>query len=174
MRFTISTALGWHGTHQRVQTLDVSILLMALVKRFDLTSLASFVYHANTDARLSVQGLRPAMYKTIQPPLNDMNFRSICANTETRVCFAHIRAASGGSITPMNNHPFVFGRHAFMHNGVVSNFMEIKREVCNRMSQAAYANVQGATDSEYALWCTCLSTSTEGNDEHLGIWLACT
>lgn len=75
------------------------------------------------------EGLRPAMYvtigalqgcsmltfharyKTVQPPLNDMNFRSICANTETRVLFAHIRAASSTAITPVNNHPFAFGRH---------------------------------------------------------------
>lgn len=57
------------------------------------------------------EGLRPALYRTIQPPLNDMNFRSICANTETRVLFAHIRAASGGAIATVNNHPFVFGRH---------------------------------------------------------------
>jgi glutamine amidotransferase len=57
------------------------------------------------------EGLRPALYKTIQPPMNDMNFRSICANTETRVLFAHIRAASGTAIATVNNHPFVFGRH---------------------------------------------------------------
>lgn len=146
--FTTSTASEWHGTRRQVQTLDASILLMAHVERFDITNLNLIAHHRHSDARSTVQGLRPAMYKTIQPPLNDMNFRSICANTETRVCFAHIRAASGTSITPVNNHPFVFGRHAFMHNGAVSNFMEIKREVCNRMSQAAYANVQGATDSE--------------------------
>ena len=57
------------------------------------------------------EGLRPALYKTIQPPMNDMSFRSICANTETRVLFGHIRAASGTAIATINNHPFVFGRH---------------------------------------------------------------
>jgi glutamine amidotransferase len=56
------------------------------------------------------EGLRPAAYKTIQPPINDINFRSICANTETRVCFAHIRAASGTPITNVNNHPFTYGK----------------------------------------------------------------
>ena len=63
------------------------------------------------------EGLRPALYRAIQPPMNDMNFRSICANTETRVLFAHIRAASGTAIATVNNHPFVFGRHCkyFIH-----------------------------------------------------------
>ena len=95
------------------------------------------------------QGLRPALYKTIQPPRNDSNFLSICANTETRVLFGHIRASSGSAIAHVNNHPFVFGRHTFMHNGVASDFLEIKRDVVNEMSQAAYANVFGGTDSEY-------------------------
>jgi hypothetical protein len=58
------------------------------------------------------EGLRPVMYKTVQPPINDFNFRSICQGTETRVLFAHIRAASGTAITPVNCHPFVFGRHS--------------------------------------------------------------
>lgn len=63
------------------------------------------------------EGLRPAYYKTIQPPIRDINFRSLCANTETRVCFAHIRAAAGAAVAHVNNHPFVFGeclpiRHA--------------------------------------------------------------
>lgn len=94
-------------------------------------------------------GLRPAVFKSIQPPANDMNFRSICANTETRVLMAHIRAASGTAITPVNNHPFVFGRHSFMHNGVVSDFATIKIHVCQKMSSAAYAAIQGGTDSEH-------------------------
>lgn len=77
-----------------------------------------------------------------------MNFRSICANTETRVCFGHIRASSGSAIANINNHPFVFDRHTFMHNGAASDFLDIKRDVINEMSHAAYANVFGGTDSE--------------------------
>ena len=41
------------------------------------------------------------MYKTVQPPINDMNFRSICANTETRVVFAHVRTSSSHTLTRM-------------------------------------------------------------------------
>ncbi|KXT04020.1 hypothetical protein AC579_5436 [Pseudocercospora musae] len=93
--------------------------------------------------------LRPALYKTIQPPRNDANFLSICANTETRCLFGHIRASSGTAIAYVNNHPFVFGRHTLMHNGAASDFQEIKRDVVNEMSPAAYANVFGGTDSEY-------------------------
>lgn len=101
----------------------------------------------------------PAFYKTTQPPLNDMNFRSICANTETKVCFAHIRAASGTAIAQVNNHPFVFGRHTFMHNGVVSNFSAIQRHLTSLISDAAFPNIHGSTDSEHlaALYMTHLT-----------------
>jgi glutamine amidotransferase len=92
-------------------------------------------------------GLYPAVYKTVQSPLNDLNIRSIARNTETRCCFAHIRAASSTPIVVVNNHPFIFGRHAFMHNGVVSNFNAIKRAVCAKMSELAFAAINGG-----ALW----------------------
>lgn len=110
------------------------------------------------------QGLRPAYYKTITPPINDLNFRSICANTETRVCFAHIRAASGSPIVHVNNHPFVFGRHTCMHNGVISSFSEIARAMCNKMSSAAYTGMLGNVDSVhlFALYMTYL---TKGGDK---------
>lgn len=95
------------------------------------------------------EGLRPAMYKSVQPPANDLNFRSICSNTETRVLMAHIRAASGTPITPVNNHPFIFGRHSFMHNGAITNFHTLKLNLCQQMSKAAYQNIKGGTDSEH-------------------------
>lgn len=105
------------------------------------------------------KGERPALYKNAQPPLHDSNFRSICANTESRVCFGHIRAATATAITAVNNHPFVFGRHTFMHNGVVADFVAIARDMCKLMDDDAYANIQGSTDSEHfaALYMTYLT-----------------
>ena len=105
------------------------------------------------------EGQRPALYKTAQPPLHDTNFRSICANTATKACFAHIRAATATPIVAVNNHPFVFGRHTFMHNGVVESFIKISRDVCKLMDDDCYANVMGSTDSEHfaALYMTFLT-----------------
>lgn len=90
------------------------------------------------------EGLRPAAYKTIAPPIHDINFRSICANTETRVCFAHIRAASGTAIVHVNNHPFIFGRHTCMHNGYITDFNAVRRAMCAKMSDAAHAAMVSA------------------------------
>jgi glutamine amidotransferase len=94
-------------------------------------------------------GLRPAVYKTIQPPKGDMNYRSICSNTETRCLFAHIRASSAAAVTQVNNHPFSFGRITFMHNGSVSDFLEIRRALSDMLNQDVFANVHGGTDSEH-------------------------
>jgi len=92
--------------------------------------------------------LHPALYKTIQPPLHDSNFRSICSNTSSKVVFAHIRAATATAITPTNNHPFTFGIHTIMHNGYIADFQKIKRKMCESISQEAYEHIQGGTDTE--------------------------
>ncbi|KAF2725231.1 N-terminal nucleophile aminohydrolase [Polychaeton citri CBS 116435] len=107
------------------------------------------------------EGLRPAAYKTIAPPINDLNFRSICGNVETRCCFAHIRAASGTPIVHTNNHPFIFGRHTMMHNGVISDFGVVKRDMLHLISDAAYNCILGSTDSEHlgALYMTYLTNA---------------
>ncbi|KAF2279308.1 N-terminal nucleophile aminohydrolase [Westerdykella ornata] len=112
-----------------------------------------------------IEGPRPALYKTQSPPINDFNFRSLCDNTETKCVFAHIRATSGSVVTAVNNHPFVFGRHTFMHNGVVSDFQTIRRDMSEMMSFDAYCNIWGTTDSEHvaALYMTNL-TNGGGKD----------
>ncbi|KAG9203341.1 hypothetical protein G6514_002994 [Epicoccum nigrum] len=103
---------------------------------------ASYIKH--------VTGPRPALYKSQSPPINDFNFKSLCENTETHCVFAHIRASSGSVVTQVNSHPFVFGRHVFMHNGVISNFSTIRRDLTDLLSFDAYCNIFGSTDSEHA------------------------
>ena len=98
----------------------------------------------------NVNGPRPALYKSQHPPINDFNFRSLCSNTETLCLFAHIRATSGSVVTQVNSHPFVFGRHVFMHNGVISTFSMIRRDMADLLSYDAFCNVLGSTDSEHA------------------------
>jgi glutamine amidotransferase len=97
-----------------------------------------------------VTGPRPALYKSQSPPINDFNFKSLCENTETHCVFAHIRASSGSVVSQVNSHPFVFGRHVFMHNGVISNFSTIRRDLTDLLSFDAYCNIFGSTDSEHA------------------------
>lgn len=127
---------------------EKEIAVRNLLYNVDGTGVAYYT-PARNDFESSVTGLRPCLYKTTTPPLADFNFRSICANTATKVCFAHIRATSGSVVTPVNNHPFCFGRHTFMHNGSVSDFSAIRRAICDELDLDTYSNVLGSTDSEH-------------------------
>jgi glutamine amidotransferase len=103
-------------------------------------------------------------YKCASPPGNDANFHSICAGTSTLAAFSHIRAATGSSVTPINNHPFVFGRHTIMHNGLISHFAQVKRQILDITEVNAYENIKGTTDSEHlaALYITNLTRENPG------------
>jgi glutamine amidotransferase len=78
--------------------------------------------------------------------------------------FAHIRAATATAVVPTNNHPFIFGRHTIMHNGVVAHFADIRRAMLDVLEKSAYENIRGTTDSEHfaALYMTYLTRSVGG------------
>jgi glutamine amidotransferase len=113
--------------------------------------------------------LHAALYKTIQPPINDANFRSISSATSTTCVLAHIRASSGSPVVSVNNHPFTFGRHAIMHNGFIASFHAIARQMANLMSDAAYAHIGGSTDTEHlaALYMTYLTSGISSTPDTL-------
>lgn len=77
---------------------------------------------------------------------------------------AHIRAATSTPIVVTNNHPFVFGRWSFMHNGVVGGWEGVKRDVARCIGRREFAHTQGGTDSEFtaALFMTFLVGAEEG------------
>lgn len=50
-------------------------------------------------------------------------------------CFlAHIRAATEGGVSLDNSHPFRYKQYLLMHNGGIRNFVKIKRDLINRLS----------------------------------------
>jgi glutamine amidotransferase len=74
--------------------------------------------------------------------------------------------ATSSAITPVNNHPFVFGRHTIMHNGRITDFATVGRQMEGLMSAAAYKHMLGRTDSESfaALYMTYLCAGNGNND----------
>jgi glutamine amidotransferase len=105
---------------------------------------------------------RPCVYRNIRPPLNDLNLKSLCAHIASRCVFAHIRASNGiTSPVETNNHPFVFGRYMFMHNGGVANFAKIEIDLLQKMSEKAHHNIFGITDKEH---CAALFFTHLGDD----------
>ncbi|KAL8290097.1 hypothetical protein RQP46_003036 [Phenoliferia psychrophenolica] len=95
--------------------------------------------------------IRPCLYKSVRPPLNDLNLISIAENVSSTCIVAHVRAATGlAPVTEQNSHPFVFGRFTFCHNGTVARFFEIQPTLLGLLSPAARKCVLGTTDTEHA------------------------
>jgi predicted glutamine amidotransferase len=92
----------------------------------------------------------PALFKDITPAWNNINLLNLARVTSSTCVLAHVRAATSNfPVIQLNCHPFASGPFSFMHNGKVAGFNEIKRSLMARLSDEAYATINGSTDSEY-------------------------
>ncbi|KAF2415135.1 class II glutamine amidotransferase [Microbacterium sp. B35-04] len=99
----------------------------------------------NTD----VSGPRhPSVFRSIEPAWNDQNLREISRAVVSPLFFAHVRAAAGPPIQQTNCHPFRHDNWLFMHNGGISQFGLIKRDLALAVDPSLYPLMQGTTDSE--------------------------
>jgi predicted glutamine amidotransferase len=90
----------------------------------------------------------PGQYREVRPAWSDENLLSIARQVRSHLFFAHVRAATGTATTRANCHPFVHGRHLFMHNGQVGGYGLIRRRLEALIPDALYAQRVGTTDSE--------------------------
>ena len=90
----------------------------------------------------------PGIYREVMPAWSDENLLALCASVQSRLFFAHVRAATGGGIARQNCHPFRHGRWMFMHNGQIGGYARIRRHLEARLPDDLYAARRGATDSE--------------------------
>lgn len=87
------------------------------------------------------------------PAWLNKNLRNLAKNIESRLVFAHVRAAGPGmSICECSCHPFQYGRYLFMHNGCVGGFGKIRRNLMNKLCDQSYdfAIENGCSDSSVA------------------------
>lgn len=75
-------------------------------------------------------------------------FELIGEATATTSLLAHIRLASVGSVHESNNHPFLADGWAFMHNGTLRRFAEVRHRLEAELHPAWRARLKGDTDSE--------------------------
>jgi predicted glutamine amidotransferase len=93
----------------------------------------------------------PCVMRSTAPAWSNRNLESLSRRLESPRLFAHIRAASPGfPVQETNCHPFHHGRFMFMHNGAIGEFLKIKRRLQTMLSDAAWATIEGTTDSEHA------------------------
>ncbi len=108
----------------------------------------------------------PAVFKSVSPAWNDRNLLELSRVTASGCVLAHVRAATLAlEVSQSNCHPFVEGPYAFMHNGTIGGFPQIRRAMVGVMSDAAFASIRGTTDSEHLFGLVLDRLSGEGGED---------
>ena len=74
--------------------------------------------------------------------------RDLAAQIASPLFLAHVRAATSTAVQQTNCHPFRYGKWLFVHNGVIENFQDIKRDLVFGIDPKLYPAIEGSTDSE--------------------------
>jgi glutamine amidotransferase len=90
----------------------------------------------------------PFVFRSIEPAWNNLNLREVSRAVSSPLFFTHVRAAAGPPIQQTNCHPFRHDNWLFMHNGGISQFALIKRDLVMDVDPSLYADIKGTTDSE--------------------------
>ncbi len=91
-----------------------------------------------------------AVFKDISPAWNNHNLLNVARVVKSDCIMAHVRAASSGlPVTQLNCHPFIWRDLAFMHNGDLGGFRQLRRKLLARLSDEAFSWIKGSTDSEH-------------------------
>jgi predicted glutamine amidotransferase len=90
----------------------------------------------------------PGLYLSVAPAWADPNLRELAAHIESPLFMTHIRAAIGSPVQQTNCHPFRNGRWLFVHNGFISGFDRLRRELMLEIDPELFGQVRGSTDTE--------------------------
>jgi predicted glutamine amidotransferase len=93
-------------------------------------------------------GETPGVFHSTEPAWNDRNLQELSRHLVSPLVFAHIRASTGGAIQQTNCHPFRHGKWLWMHNGVIRDFGDVKRDLVLAVDPSLYSEIEGSTDSE--------------------------
>ena len=90
----------------------------------------------------------PGTFKSMEPAWNDRNLRQLAGHVESHLFVAHVRATTGTPVQQTNCHPFGHGKWLWAHNGVVSDWLQVKRDLVLAVDPELYPFIEGTTDSE--------------------------
>jgi glutamine amidotransferase len=90
----------------------------------------------------------PTVVRSTIPAWSDLNLRELAGHFRSRLFFAHIRASTGSAVQQTNCHPFRYGRWLWMHNGAITDFARLKRDLVFAVDPELYPAIEGSTDSE--------------------------
>jgi glutamine amidotransferase len=90
----------------------------------------------------------PAVFRDTGPAWSNRNLREIADHVRSPLFFAHIRATTGTPVQQTNCHPFRHGRWMWMHNGGITDFHRIRRDLALAVDPELFLDIEGSTDSE--------------------------
>ena len=90
----------------------------------------------------------PGVYRDIRPAWNDHNLQALCAQIESGMFLAHVRATTGTPVQRTNCHPFNYGKWLFVHNGEINEYGRLRRDLAFAVSPELFPYIEGSTDSE--------------------------
>ena len=90
----------------------------------------------------------PGVYRNVAPAWSDRNLQEVCAQVESPLFLAHVRATTGTPVQQTNCHPFRHGRWLFVHNGFVADYVRLRRELLLAVDPGLFEHIEGSTDSE--------------------------
>ena len=109
----------------------------------------------------------PGVYKDIRPAWNDTNLQALAAQIESPMFLAHVRTSTGSPVQRTNCHPFSYQKWLFVHNGLIGEYEELRRDLTFAVSPELFPLLSGTTDSEL-MFMLALSFGMEG-DVKVGI-----
>ncbi len=90
----------------------------------------------------------PGVYRSVAPAWSDRNLQDLCAQIESPLFLAHVRAATGTAVQQTNCHPFRYGRWIFVHNGFIDGYARLRRDLVLAVDPQLFELIEGTTDSE--------------------------
>jgi predicted glutamine amidotransferase len=93
-------------------------------------------------------GDEPGIFHSLEPAWNNRNLLSLSQHISSPLVFAHVRATTGTPVQETNCHPFRYKNWLFMHNGVIRDFAEVKRDLVLEIAPELYPRIEGSTDTE--------------------------
>ncbi|MCX4759476.1 class II glutamine amidotransferase [Streptomyces sp. NBC_01275] len=90
----------------------------------------------------------PGVMRDTTPAWSNRNLQELAGHVRSSMFFAHIRASTGTAVQQTNCHPFRHGRWMWMHNGAITDFHEIRRDLALAVDPELFLDIEGSTDSE--------------------------
>ena len=95
-----------------------------------------------------VDGGAPGVFRAVGPAWSDRNLRELAGHVASPLFVAHIRASTGTAVQQTNCHPFRHGRWLWVHNGLIRDFNQFKRDLALAVDPSLYPAIEGSADSE--------------------------